>query len=233
LFCIPTASIMKIVTNFSNGNESVTELTLSQEASTLVAQYKNIIREQDGKIQSINERVKELQSQNESLTVIQSEISRRLTMTTIFPLQAKLFETNTSMSQLSDQNILLKAQLSAAGAGQVSVNQSASDDRFKLDQMQQQIQSLMAESSHQKTKINFYEAENLRLLGELEQSRGSQSEGIQLRSENEELKAKVSAMGKDQEDLLELLADQELKLKDYRRKLRALGQQLEPSDDEN
>lgn len=60
---------MKLVTNFSNGTESVTELTLSQEASTLVAQYKNIIREQDNKIQSINEKFKELQQQNESLTV--------------------------------------------------------------------------------------------------------------------------------------------------------------------
>lgn len=140
------------------------------------------------------------------------------------------------MSQLSDQNILLKAQLSAAGAGQVAaVNnyQSATEDRFKFDQLQSQVQALMAESSHQKTKISFYESENLRLIGELEQVRGSQSDTIQLRSENEELKAKVSSMTKDQEDLLELLADQELKLKDYRRKLRALGQQLEPSDDEN
>lgn len=61
--------VMKIVTNFSNGNESVNELTLSQEASSLVAQYKNIIREQDGKIQSINEKFKELQLQNENLNV--------------------------------------------------------------------------------------------------------------------------------------------------------------------
>lgn len=60
---------MKIITNFSNGNESINELTLSQEASSLVAQYKNIIREQDGKIQSINERLKDLQQQNENLTV--------------------------------------------------------------------------------------------------------------------------------------------------------------------
>ena len=60
---------MKLVTNFSNGTESVNELTLSQEASTLVAQYKNIIREQDSKIQSINEKFKELQQQNESLKV--------------------------------------------------------------------------------------------------------------------------------------------------------------------
>lgn len=60
---------MKLVTNFSNGTESVNELTLSQEASTLVSQYKNIIREQDNKIQSINEKYKELQQQNESLAV--------------------------------------------------------------------------------------------------------------------------------------------------------------------
>lgn len=60
---------MKVITNFSNGNESINELTLSQEASSLVAQYKNIIREQDSKIQSINERLKELQQHNENLTV--------------------------------------------------------------------------------------------------------------------------------------------------------------------
>lgn len=66
---------MKIVTNFSNGNESINELTLSQEASSLVAQYKNIIREQDGKIQSINERLKEVQQLNDNLTVTQISLS--------------------------------------------------------------------------------------------------------------------------------------------------------------
>lgn len=64
---------MKIVTNFSNGNEPVNELTLSQEASSLVAQYKNIIREQDSKIQSTNEKFKELQLQNENLNVSLTE----------------------------------------------------------------------------------------------------------------------------------------------------------------
>lgn len=52
-----------------NGNENISELTLSQEASSLVAQYKNIIREQDGKLQSMNEKVKQLQTENENLTV--------------------------------------------------------------------------------------------------------------------------------------------------------------------
>lgn len=76
-----TASIMKLVTNFSNGNESINELTLSQEASSLVAQYKNIIREQDGRIQSINEKFKELQLQNENLTVNINSIIFKLHLT--------------------------------------------------------------------------------------------------------------------------------------------------------
>lgn len=140
------------------------------------------------------------------------------------------------MSQLSDQNILLKAQLSATGGSQVAVTNNHHDpteDRFKVDQLQGQVQALMNESAHQKTKINFYESENLRLLGEFEQAKSSQGESLQLRTENAELTEKVSSMTKDQEDLLELLADQELKLKDYRGKLRALGQQLEASDDED
>lgn len=67
---------MKIITSFSNGNESFNELALSQEASAVVAQYKNIIREQDGKMQSINEKLKEFQHQNESLTVNYGKSSR-------------------------------------------------------------------------------------------------------------------------------------------------------------
>lgn len=58
-----------MITSVTNGNESVNELTISQEASSLVAQYKNIIREQDHKIQTLNEQVKQLQLQNESISV--------------------------------------------------------------------------------------------------------------------------------------------------------------------
>ena len=55
------------MTNFTNGTETTNEL--SQEASSLVAQYKNIIREQDNRIQALNEQMKQLQLQHESVTV--------------------------------------------------------------------------------------------------------------------------------------------------------------------
>lgn len=141
------------------------------------------------------------------------------------------------MSQISDQNILLKAQLSAAGANQsATINNNhvdTSDNRFQVDQLQIQIQNLISENSHQKTKITFYESENSRLVAELEQSKFGQNELTVLRGENVDLTAKIAAMTKDQDDLLELLADQDLKLKDHRKKLKNLGQQVDGSDDEN
>lgn len=141
-------------------------------------------------------------------------------------------ETNLSMSQISDQNILLKAQLSASGANQSTANHvETADNRFQVDQLQNQIQTLFNENSHQKTKISFYELENARLVAEMEQLKSTQNELNQLRSENAELRA----LSKDQDDLLELLADQDLKIKGYRKKLKELGQKVEGSsdDDEN
>lgn len=138
------------------------------------------------------------------------------------------------MSQVSDQNILLKAQLSAAGANQAIQNGTGSpQDQFELEQLKKQLHVLTQENSHQKTKVLFYEAENTRLLSELEQTKVAQISSVQLHDENSQLTSKIGAMTKDQDDLLELLADQDLKLKDYRRKMRELGQQVEASDDEN
>jgi len=54
----------------ANGNNiSLSELSLGQEASALVAQYKNIIREQDSKIQTMNEKSQQLQDENKILKV--------------------------------------------------------------------------------------------------------------------------------------------------------------------
>lgn len=136
------------------------------------------------------------------------------------------------MSHINDQNILLKAQLSAAGAGQQVVTNHTVDPS-QVEILQNQVQALVAENSHQKTKIMFYESENSRIVHELEGVKYANSESSQLKSENVELTEKIAAMSKDQDDLLELLADQELKMKNYRRRLRELHQQVEASDDEN
>lgn len=45
------------------------ELTLSQEATAVVAQYKNIIREQDVKMQMMNEKLKSVEQEKGLLMV--------------------------------------------------------------------------------------------------------------------------------------------------------------------
>lgn len=82
------------------GKESnITELTLSSEASGLVSQYKDIIREQDYKLQTLNDSLRHCQDETEA-------VKRQLT------------ETQQTNSQLFDQNILLKAQLAASNSQQ-------------------------------------------------------------------------------------------------------------------
>lgn len=147
----------------------------------------------------------------------------------------KLNETQASMSQISDQNILLKAQLTASGNVQ-AVNGFSEQNAVKTQELEQQIMLLTHEKAHHETKINFYEAENARLLNEIEQFKAIKTDEHvveQLKNEKLELSARIEKMNKDQDDLLELLADQDVKLKEYRKRLKNLGQQVEDDDDED
>lgn len=140
---------------------------------------------------------------------------------------------NNTMSQLNDQNILLRAQLSASGGGNDVANHNGHTvENNQTLQLQNQIQLLTQENSHQKTQISLYESENIRLLEELNQLKLQQF-NIEQKSSSTENDAKIESMKKDQENLLELLSDQDIKLKEYRRQLRSLGQQIEDSDDDS
>lgn len=78
------------------GNDAnITELTLSTEAAGLVAQYKDIIREQDFKLQTVRNELHGKHDETEAL-------------------RKQLLDAQQSNTQLFDQNILLKAQLAAA-----------------------------------------------------------------------------------------------------------------------
>lgn len=155
------------------------------------------------------------------------------------PKQQQLQDFNNSMSQLNDQNILLRAQLSAAGGngtiGNFSHHENNNNHHHdQIEQLQNQVQLLANENAHQKTQISFYESENHRLLEELNQLKMLQ---LSLKSESDqkqsnEVDERLVALTKDQENLLELLSDQDVKLKEYRRQLRSLGQNVEESDDE-
>jgi chromosome segregation ATPase len=140
------------------------------------------------------------------------------------------------MSQISDQNILLKAQLTASGGSTAVVNGHSDHNAFRTQELEHQLMVLNHEKAHQETKINFYEAENARLVNEVEQFKAIKTDERaieQLKGENAELNARIEKMNKDQDDLLELLADQDVKMKEYRKRLKNLGQQVEEDDDDD
>jgi chromosome segregation ATPase len=141
-----------------------------------------------------------------------------------------LAETQASMSKISDQNILLRAQLTAAGSG--GQQNGYADQQQRVVELEHQVALLMNEKSHQNTRINFYESENARLLTEIEQLKAISVDSEKMRTEKAEFEAKIAKMGKDQEDLLELLADQDGKLGEYRKRLKSLAQPVSDDDDE-
>ncbi|XP_034489845.1 general vesicular transport factor p115 isoform X2 [Drosophila innubila] len=179
------ALIAKLVSGFDVDGIELTELTLSSEASALVAQYKGIIRGMDAQIQTLQQSTKELEQQNTEL-------------------KQQLEQEQSLKCQLADQNTLLKAQLTAtAAAPEAQLNGQAGAGGVPAND---------EELNAARYQANMYFAENIRLTKELETLRQQLStEKQRAEAANETL----LATQKDQEDLLELLADQEAKLAHY------------------
>lgn len=179
LFKALEAVIVKTVNGI--GKESnITELTLSSEASGLVGQYKDIIREQDCKMQQLTERLREQQNEADGI-------------------RRQLDESLKTNGQLFDQNILLKAQLSAAAS--TAQQQQKSDN---------EVMAAAAASTNvvsQNAQISFYESENVRLVKEVAELNSKLNEALEMTAQSLKL-TEIGQLRKDQEDLLELLNDQ-------------------------
>lgn len=105
-----------------------------------------------------------------------------------------------------------------------------------IHNLERQLETMNITNSQQMMRMNYYESEHTRLFSELENLKLNPNESmdaisIQLKAEADELKSQIELMNKESEDLLELLADQDLKLKDYKKRLRLLGDQ-QVSDEE-
>lgn len=205
-----SAIIVKTISGHENESSSnLTELSLNQEASGIVNQYKDIIRDQDSTIKTLESKLSNLEKEN-------------------IALHSHLIESQTSNSQLSDQNILLKAQLNAASeVAQQYNNQQNAIASSSSNHIEHQMSSLTIDSQSQ---IQFYQHENARLLNDIElyKSRIYESERLHLEISNDLMKLR-----KDQEDLLELFSDQDAKISLYKQQLRSLGQNIESSDEED
>ncbi|XP_075158337.1 general vesicular transport factor p115 [Haematobia irritans] len=197
------ALVVKMVTGFDVNGIELTELTLSSEASALVAQYKGIIRGLDNQITTLQETVKKLEARNTDQ-------------------EQKLTELQNQNHQLMDQNTLLKAQLSARKNNDSSTNSSTPNHDNNSPPNNVTIEALNAAQF----QTNLYYTENLRLQQELDNLRKrlqDATDSANLANEN------YQKLQKDQEDLLELLTDQENKIRCYAEQMRSAGL---PVDDE-
>lgn len=185
--------IVKLIGGFDINGTDLTELTLSSEASALVAQYKGVIRGLDTEIGNLKDTVRHLEARNDELEKSLSQVQA----------------TNT---QLSDQNVLLRAQL-AAVAGPNTLSSSLASET---------TQSVATESS------DSVQLENLRLTKEVETLREKLTEEMRRSSS---ISDELSRLHKDQEDLLELLTDQENKITKYAVQLRSVGIEVDEDVD--
>ncbi|TMW46982.1 hypothetical protein DOY81_007946 [Sarcophaga bullata] len=204
------ALVVKLVTGFDLNGIELTELTLSSEASALVAQYKGIIRGLDAQINSLQDTVKQL----EAKTIKQEQ---------------NLTELQTQNHQLTDQNTLLKAQLTALKSNDSSTNSSTPNNENNLQNTSNANQVTLEALNAAQFQTNLYYTENLRLNQELETLRKRLQEAVESANTANENYHKLQ---KDQEDLLELLTDQENKIQRYADQMRAAGLPVEDDNDE-
>lgn len=158
----------------------------------------------------------------------------------MFFSQSQLEQAQSTNSQLMDQNILLKAQLQAASDLQKTQQQQQSpfhllptqgeQTNHQIELLEAQLSTLTLQQQESHSKTTYLEAENRRLLGEVESLKQRVNEAERGEAE---AKGDLEKLRRDQEDLLELLTDQESKLGNYRQLLKKLGHKLEDDSDED
>uniref|UniRef100_A0A6B2EB74 General vesicular transport factor p115 n=1 Tax=Phlebotomus kandelakii TaxID=1109342 RepID=A0A6B2EB74_9DIPT len=210
LFKALEAIVVKTVTSIGTEGTNITELTLSQEASGIVGQYKDIIREQDAKIAELQSTIKRSERD--------AEETRR-----------KLTEAQGANAQLSDANILLKAQLAAA-TDLVQQLQTSQVNHIGNHVAALNITGNGVHEHHESPQIQMYQTENARLQREIERLTLTLRE-FQVKFTEESIE--MEKLRKDQEDLLEMLTDQDAKIAQYRQQLRDLGAPVEEATDED
>lgn len=114
--------------------------------------------------------------------------------------------------------------------------QNDQQHQYTIHNLERQLETMNITNSQQMMRMNYYESEHARLVSELENLKANPIEKMdattgQLKTEAFKLKSQIETMNKESEDLLELLTDQDLKLKDYKKRLRSFGDQQVSDED--
>lgn len=227
LFKALEGMIIKAVTANAAGGLLNGSVELTPTDSALVMQYKDLIRDQD-------RRLNELEQANEAL-----KHENRLA-------NNQIGELNNTVAQLRDQNMILKAQVNSGSGIFNPTPQDNSNFMIELEKLRSECQR--KDSTIQKLEEDLKRVQAESLSNHLqkvsldENGKTYEIEIAQLRLKVSELesrvdqsnatKAQLEQLQKDQENLLELLAYQDVKMTSFKERLKTLGEKVD-DDDEN
>ncbi|XP_078045373.1 general vesicular transport factor p115 isoform X1 [Augochlora pura] len=168
--------------------------------SVLVAQYKEVIREQDTQIQKLNQ-------MKDSLVKEKHE------------LETQIHDLHSTINHLKDQNLVLRvAQTNMLSEGVESSDTLNNTESTELEKCRNIISELENRLAEYVSMINEYK----RKFEEKDETAFEQK--------FQEKCDELDKLKKDQENLLELLTEQDSKIVLYREKLLALGEKVETDD---
>lgn len=166
--------------------ENLTNSPEHQNASGVIGQYKDIIRDQDYKLQNLQMAAKKYEEEIENL-------------------KKQLTEMQQTNAQLFDQNILLKAQLAAATNSHQALNNHTHNGSASSSSAHNHNNNNNLVSSA--TETEFYKSENRRLEQEVADLNTKLNEALEMTEQSLSL-TEIGKIRKDQEDLFCLLSEQ-------------------------
>nr|CAD7591691.1 unnamed protein product [Timema genevievae] len=191
--------------------------------SSYLLQYKELIREQDRRLEELSQTVERLTQEKHYM-------------------QMKLEECTGTLVQLRDQNMLLKAQANTSlgpvpelEEARVGLEHWRAECEHK-DAIIESLQSNISADTHtddlEARLHELYlemgekdlELERLKKSTTSHQHQDTSDELVETRQRLSEVSAELDKMKRDQDDLLELLTDQDTRLSMFKERLRTLGE---------
>ncbi|GLH03306.1 General vesicular transport factor p115 [Gryllus bimaculatus] len=205
-FCRLLRTVVKAVTPAPGELDGADGSGDSETSPVQLDRYKQLIRDQDARLNEMAASHIQLQQERDAL-------------------QARLDELVAANQLLRDENTLLRARANAH-AGEATTN---SNDGIHVAELTQRLAALTADSHNKEQRIRDLEQQ-------LESSPLKSNDIERTSADSQEvadLQAELSRLRKDQDDLLELLADQDARLTTFRQRLRDLGEKVEDDDEDD
>ncbi|XP_076386983.1 general vesicular transport factor p115 isoform X4 [Megachile rotundata] len=198
---VTTGIIMKSVLEGSNVHHKNQMATSIIPDSVLIAQYKEVIREQASQIQKLNQITESLMKEKHEL-------------------EAQIHDLQSTVSHLKDQNLVLRAAQTNLLSEENNANNVANGKDYtkEMERYKNIITDLENRLAECTTTINEYKLKV--------EERNETDFERKLKEKSEELEK----IKNDQEGFLELLTEQDVKIMLYKERLIALGEKVETDE---